>query len=361
MRASRRSSGRSGCGRTVGILCAFALVLLIAGSVFFWRALTTPYKGWKEASTRVEIRRGSNSRAIMKMLQREGVLRDDFVPLVYLKTLQRGASLKAGVYEFSNASSPLGVLDKLIRADVILKSITIREGLDRFAVGEMMVAEGFGKKEEWKKKTADPEIIRDIDPAATSVEGYLFPDTYKITPGTSVDGIIKLMTANFRKHFGSELAFITNGLDLHDTVTLASIVETEAQLEKERPVVASVYLNRHRLKMPLQADPTVIYAMKLRGIWNGNITREDLRSDSEYNTYRRRGFPPGPIANPGLASLRAAASPASTDYLYFVSRNDGSHVFARSLAEHNRNVNEFQRNGAARRAAQAAARRNGPQ
>ena len=151
------------------------------------------------------------------------------------------------------------------------------------------------------------------------------------------------MVANFRKHWGNEIALITTGLDAHQTVTLASIVETEAQLPQERPVVASVYLNRVRKRMLLGADPTVIYALKLAGRWDGNIRKADLQIDSPYNTYRKPGLPPGPIANPGLASLRAAAAPATTPYLYFVARNDGSHVFSTNNDEHNRNVEKYQR------------------
>jgi UPF0755 protein len=334
---------RGGCGRSLAILVVFAILFGVAGAFFFWRAITTPYKGFTEETTRVEVQRGRSTGAILRRLVDKGVLRDDFVPLIYLKTLRRGASLKAGVYEFREPLTPIEVIDKLQRGEVILKSVTIREGLDRFAVAEVMSAAGFGSVEEWKKVTAEPDLVRDLDPDADSLEGYLFPDTYKITPGTSVRSIASMMVDNFRKQFGSELAYIGTGLSVHETVTLASIVETEAQLPAERPVVASVYLNRREKKMRLQADPTVIYALKLAGRWNGNIRKDDLRMESPYNTYAVSGFPPGPIASPGLASLRAAAAPARTDYLYFVSRNDGSHVFARNLAEHNRNVNIHQR------------------
>ena len=308
-----------------------------------WHALRTPFKGFAGEKTQVEIRKGSNSRSIMKKLRLAGVLRDDFVPLLYMMAVRRGESLKAGVYEFTNPLPPADVLDKLIRGDVVLRSVTIREGLDRFAVGQLMAAEGFGKSSEWRKLTSDPELVKDLDPRAESLEGYLYPDTYKLSPGTAPSAIIKKMVENFRSHYGGELALIATGLDVHDTVTLASIVETEAQLPAERPLVASVYLNRTRFNMPLQADPTVIYAMKLDNRWNGNIRREDLKRDSPYNTYARKGFPPGPIANPGLPSLRAASAPASTSFLYFVSKNDGSHVFASSLAEHNRNVQIYQK------------------
>lgn len=321
----------------------FGALFSAALGVFLWRAMTTPYENFEDPKALVEVKKGLNSGAILEDLRKQGVLRDDFVPLIYLKTIRRGDSLKAGVYEFTGASSPADVLEKLIQGDVVLRSVTIREGLDRFTVAQLMAAEGFGTEEEWRKLTDDAELVSDLDPEATSLEGYLFPDTYALAPGTRPDAIVRTMVQNFRKQFGDELAFIETGLDLHDTVTLASIVETEARLEEERPIVASVYLNRTRIRMPLQADPTVIYAMKLNGTWNGNIRKGDLKLESPYNTYVSRGFPPGPIANPGLASLRAAAAPAKTDFLYFVARNDGSHVFSRTLAEHNRAVETYQR------------------
>jgi UPF0755 protein len=291
----------------------------------------------------VEVRHGIRTAAILKHLREEGVLRDEFIPLLFLKVARHNDSMKAGVYEFRKPMTAVDVLDKIIRGDVILRTVTVREGLDRFAVGELFAGEGFGKTADWEKATGDPELIHDIDPAAKSLEGYLFPDTYKLTPGTAPKAIVEKMVQNFRKHFGPEMNYISSGLDLHDTVTLASIVETEARRADERPIVASVYLNRTRLGMPLQADPTVIYARKLAKTWDGNIHRADLSMDSPYNTYKVRGFPPSPIASPGLASLRAAANPAKTSYLYFVARNDGSHAFSSTLAEHNHNVEVFQK------------------
>lgn len=315
----------------------------MAGGWFFWRAMRTPYKGYDEPKQRVEVRRGQNTSTILEHLQKEGVLRDEWVPLVYMKLLRGRDSLKAGVYEFDRPLSAIAVIDKLVRGEVVLKSVTIREGLDRFAVARLFAAEGLGTEEEWRNATGDAELIRDIAPEAESLEGYLFPDTYKFDPGTGATTIVQTMVQNFRKHWGNEIALISTGLTPHQTVTLASIVETEARLPQERPVVASVYINRVRRRMLLGADPTVIYALKLAGRWDGNIRKADLQIDSPYNTYRTPGLPPGPIANPGLASLRAAAAPATTPYLYFVARNDGSHVFATNNAEHNRNVEKYQR------------------
>jgi UPF0755 protein len=324
-------------------IAVFGVLLAIGAGWFFWRAVREPYKGYPEAKKRVEIRRGLRTAAILKQLKREEVLRDEWIPLVYMKLLRGRDSLKAGVYEFDKPLSAVDVIDKLARGEVVLANITVREGLDRFAIAKIFSAEGFGTEEEWNRITGEADLIRDIAPDADSLEGYLFPDTYKFDPGTPATTIVQSMVANFRKHWADEMAFITTGLNPHQTVTLASIVETEARLPQERPVVASVYVNRVRKRMLLGADPTVIYAMKLAGTWNGNIRKADLQLDSPYNTYRKPGLPPGPIANPGLASLRAAAAPATTPYLYFVARNDGSHVFSTSNEEHNRNVEKYQR------------------
>ncbi|MFZ2492380.1 MAG: endolytic transglycosylase MltG [Thermoanaerobaculia bacterium] len=321
----------------------FALLLGAAGSWFLWRALRTPFKGYTETVKRVEVKRGQRTAAILRHLRSQGVVRDEWIPLVYMKLLRNRDSMKAGIYEFKEEMSAAEVIEKLVRGDVILRAVTVREGLDRFAIGRLFAEQGLGSEEDWKRETADAEQIRDIAPEAASLEGYLFPDTYKFDPGTPAKTIVAAMVANFRKQYGDELGYITTGLDVHQTVTLASIVETEAQLPQERPIVASVYVNRVRKRMLLGADPTVIYAMKLAGTWDGNIRKTDLQMQSPYNTYRVPGLPPGPIANPGLASLRAAAAPDTTPYLYFVARNDGSHVFATTNEEHNRNVEKYQR------------------
>jgi UPF0755 protein len=324
---------------TVGI---FAVVLAAGGGWFFWRALTVPFKGYAEPKKDVEVRKGQHTSTVLRHLETAGVLRDHYLPLIYMKLARHGESIKAGIYEFDRPLSAEQVIEKLVRGDVVLKTVTIREGLDRFTIGHIFSAEGFGRQAEWDKLTADPELIRDLAPDASTLEGYLFPDTYKFNPGTPAKTIVAAMVQNFRHHFGPELAYITTGLNAHQTVTLASIVETEAKLPQERPLVASVYLNRFRKNMLLGADPTVIYALKLAGRWDGNIHKADLSMDSPYNTYRVHGFPPGPIANPGIASLRAAAAPAKSDFLYFVAKHDGSHAFSTNVAEHNRNVQIYQ-------------------
>ncbi len=342
---ARRKSPR-GCRKILQSLLTiaiFAVLLGIGAGWFFWRAMRTPYKGWTEAKQRVEVRRGQSTASILQHLKKESVVRDEWIPLVYMKVFRGRDSLKAGVYEFTEAVSAVDVIDKLVRGDVVLKTITVREGLDRFAIGKIFAAEGLGSEEEWTRATGESDLIRDIAPQADSLEGYLFPDTYKFDPGTPAKTIVTSMVGNFRKHWGGEIALITTGLDPHQTVTLASIVETEAQLPQERPIVASVYMNRIEKRMLLGADPTVIYALKLADRWDGNIRKADLQIASPYNTYRFPGLPPGPIANPGLASLRAAAAPAKSPYLYFVARNDGSHVFSTNHTEHTANVEKYQR------------------
>jgi UPF0755 protein len=323
-------------------LLVFFVLFAIGAGWFFWRALTSPYKGYSEPLKDVEVKKGLRTQTILHRLQSEGILRDEYVPLIYVKLARHGASIKAGIYEFSKPMSAVDVIEKLVRGDVVAKSVTVREGLDRFAVARIFTAEGFGRAADWDKLTADPELIKDIAPEAQSLEGYLFPDTYKFNPGTPPRAIITAMVQNFRKQFGAEMSYITSGLNLHQTVTLASIVETEARLPQERPLVASVYLNRIHRDMLLGADPTVIYALKLAHRWDGNIHKADLSMASPYNTYREHGLPPGPIANPGIASLRAAAAPAKTDLIYFVAKHDGSHAFSTNAAEHDKNVQLYQ-------------------
>jgi UPF0755 protein len=204
---------------------------------------------------------------------------------------------------------------------------------------------GLGPASDFSTAASDEQLIRDIDPAARDLEGYLFPDTYATMRHTTAAELVPRMVAGFEKALTPDIRAAANrrGLSVRALVTLASIVEKETGKPEERPMVAAVYSNRLRIGMALQCDPTVIYALQLANRYNGNLTHENMQIDSPYNTYRYPGLPPGPIANPGRASLEAAAHPADVPFLYFVARGDGSHVFAASLEEHNRNVDEFQR------------------
>jgi UPF0755 protein len=203
---------------------------------------------------------------------------------------------------------------------------------------------GFGPQADFIRVASSPDAVRELDPLADNLEGYLFPDTYALPRRTTAEQLADRMVARFEKALTPEIRqqAAARGLSVRELVTLASLVEKETAKADERPLVAAVYANRLKIGMGLQCDPTVIYALERAGRYTGNLTRADLQFDSPYNTYRYAGLPPGPIASPGQASLEAAAQPADVPYLYFVSRNDGSHAFASTLDEHNRNVYEFQ-------------------
>jgi UPF0755 protein len=222
--------------------------------------------------------------------------------------------------------------------------VTFPEGLTILEMSKIFEAHGLGTAESFVAATGNTSLIRALDPTARDLEGYLFPETYALPRRTAATKLVALMVERFEKVFTPDLqqAAAAHGLTIRQAVTLASIVEKETAKPDERPLVAAVYSNRLRIGMALQCDPTVIYALAKAGRYDGNIHKADLSYDSPYNTYRYPGLPPGPIASPGKASLEAAVHPADASFLYFVSRNDGSHEFARTLDEHNHNVQKFQ-------------------
>jgi UPF0755 protein len=240
--------------------------------------------------------------------------------------------------------SALEVVGKIARGEVDLASVTFREGLTIAEMAEVFETAGFGSASSFVEASADASLVRSLDAAAPDLEGYLFPDTYAVPRRTDARTLVRMMVDRFQDVLtpGLVASAAKRGLSARQLVTLASLVEKETARADERPAVAAVYHNRLKLGMGLQCDPTVIYALQRAGKFDGNLRRDDLSFDSPYNTYRYAGLPPGPIAAPGKASLEAAANPAEVDYLYFVRRNDGSHEFARTLSEHNRNVQKFQ-------------------
>jgi peptidoglycan lytic transglycosylase G len=240
--------------------------------------------------------------------------------------------------------TPFEVIDKIARGDVYVVHVTFREGLTMAEMAKIYEAEGLGDAAAFMQAAKDPAPIRELDPAAQDLEGYLFPETYALPRKADAAKLVRQMVAAFLHAFPPELreAAARDKMTPRQVVTLGSIVEKETAKAEERPMVAAVYRNRLRIGMPLQCDPTVIYALQRAGTFTGNLRRDDLMYDSPYNTYRYPGLPPGPIASPGKASLEAAARPADVDFVYFVSRNDGSHEFARTLEEHNRNVQKYQ-------------------
>jgi UPF0755 protein len=326
----------------------FLIVVVLAagagGAWWMWVQIHAPFKGFSAAEQFVEIPSGAGNRAIANRLVDAGVVRDALTFRAAIQLSGEGRKLKAGEYRFDHAVTPLEVIDKLARGDVYVVSVTFPEGLNVLEMSKIFEAHGFGAAASFVDAARDVKPIRDLDPAATDLEGYLFPETYAVPRKTDAPKLVHLMVAQFQKALTPELRaqVAARHLQVRTVVTLASIVEKETAKAEERPLVAAVYENRLRIGMLLQCDPTVIYALERAGRYHGNIHKDDLQIDSPYNTYRFAGLPPGPIASPGRASLAAAIAPADSDYLYFVSRNDGSHEFAKTLAEHNRNVQKYQ-------------------
>lgn len=328
---------------SLAVIAAACLALAVA-VVYLHRQANETFQGFDEAERFVEIPAGAGSRAIGEQLVAAGVVRDDLTFRVALFLTGEARALRAGEYRFSEPLSAVDVVHRLARGDVYTRALTFREGLTAAEMARHYEESGFGSAERFLAAARHTALIEDLDSDARDLEGYLFPNTYPLSRTATADDLVRRMVALFRDAMDEGLRdeAARQGFSVREVVALASLVEKETGLEAERPLVAAVYRNRLRIGMGMQADPTVIYALMLADRWDGNITRADLQFDSPYNTYRYRGLPPGPIANPGLASLRAALAPADVDYLYFVSRNDGSHVFSRTLAEHNRAVREWQ-------------------
>jgi len=330
--------------KAVIFLLVLAVVAAAAVGVTLYRRTGELYKGYAGSEQFVDIAPGSTSRAIGDTLVSSGVVRNQATYRAALWRTGAARELKAGTYRFDSPMSPVDVVRKIAKGDIWVKRITFPEGLNVADMAKIFEQQGFGVAKAFVDAASDATPIANVDPAARDLEGYLFPETYSLPPKAPAARLVHLMVARFEQLFTSEMqqSAESHGLSTRDAVTLASIVEKETAAPSERPIVAAVYLNRLKIGMGLQSDPTVIYALQKAGTYNGNLTRESLEFDSPYNTYRYRGLPPGPIASPGLASLKAAVAPADVDYLYFVSRNDGTHVFARTLEEHNANVRKFQ-------------------
>jgi UPF0755 protein len=321
------------------------LVALLGITAWVYLTVQRPYKGYQDAETYVEIPQGSNTQSMARALTDAGVVVNPSSFRVAVWLSGAGRRLQAGEYRFDAPLTPGEVVDKIARGDVYLRPVTFREGLTIRQMAAIFEERGFGPQAAFVKSASNDELIRPLDPAARDLEGYLFPDTYALPRRTTADQLAARMIARFEKALTAETrqAAAARGLTVRELVTLASLVEKETAKGEERPLVAAVYANRLKIGMALQCDPTVIFALERAGRYTGDLTRADLQFDSPYNTYRYPGLPPGPIAAPGQASLDAAARPADVNYLYFVSRNDGSHAFAATLDEHNRNVELYQR------------------
>lgn len=312
-------------------LLLFILVILMLAAGYLAYGLLLPIT--PDGQKFVLLRSGSSARNIAKQLQQEGVVRS--WPAFMLMHYYKVRPLQAGEYLFDHSANAIQVYRRLARGDVYTRTVVIPEGYNIFEVAQALESAGLGSREEFLKIVRSQRaLIADLDPEAKSLEGYLFPDTYRFMRTQSLEDIASVMVRRFRQ----EARALGLNSDVHKVVTMASIVEKETSVPEERPLVASVYYNRLAEKMGLYADPTVAYAALLAGRYRGGIYQSDLEFKSPYNTYRYRGLPPGPIANPGRAALQAAMQPANTDYYYFVSDNNGHHRFARNSREHANNV-----------------------
>jgi peptidoglycan lytic transglycosylase G len=320
---------------------ALAVLVLLAALFVGYAAyrLNRPYRGFSSAVF-VEFPHGTSAQAIAAKLSGAGVVasRWDFL---LARIVNHGRVLQAGEYRFDTAASPLKVYERIARGDIFYYELVVPEGKNMFDIAASVQDLGLFSAADFLAAARDPSLIRDLDPEAPTLEGYLFPSTYRLTRQTTPKRLCRMMTDKFREVWGS----LQSSRNAHDTVTLASMVEKEGKLPGERPVIAAVFENRLRIGMKLDCDPTTIYAALLNHHYRGTIYRSDLNSDQPYNTYRHAGLPPGPIANPGVPSLQAVLQPAPSKALYFVARPDGSggHTFSETISAHEAATAKYRR------------------
>ena len=328
------------------ILRVISLLVLLAAAVsaFLFYRLGHPPVPATPSRVTIVFEQGTPTSQIFRKLAREGVVEDAHLAEIYYRLYRGKTRLQAGEYQFDKPMPIDEAINRMGRGEVLTHAVVVPDGLTAEETFQLFWSRGIGGPEGFQRAVRGTELLPGLTSGVSDLEGFLFPDTYLVTRSTPARAIVDMMTAQFRKNFTPDMREKAERLRLSiaQAVTLASIVEKESGLSREGPTIASVYLNRLKRGMRLQADPTVIYALERAGKYDGNLRRVDLSLDSPYNTYRYPGLPPGPIAAPGKASLAAAAHPADVDFLYFVSRNDGSHEFARTLDEHNRNVQKYQ-------------------
>lgn len=325
--------------RVRAIALFLILVLTLAGAT--WVSLELPYRGFS-SETFVRFDRGSGTVGMARALQQSGVIRYGW-QFWLARALNPSAKLAAGEYRFDRPASVFEVFDRIVRGDVYFFELTIPEGSNIFDISRLAEASGTMSAQDFLNAAYNPASIHDLDPSAPTLEGYLFPATYRVSHSTTAVELCEMMTTQFRRQWKKLIAGQT--AEAHRVVTLASLVEKETALSEERPLVAGVFANRLRVGMKLDCDPTTIYAALLEKRYRGTIHRSDLDSHNAYNTYQNSGLPPGPIANPGVEALAASLHPAETEYLYFVAKpSGGGHQFSATLAAHDKAVKDY-RNG----------------
>jgi UPF0755 protein len=324
--------------RRLRALTVPALAAVLAGGYALYR-VASPYRGFT-GETFVDVPRGTPAGTIANMLARAGVVRSRW-DFLLVRSIERGRVVQAGEYRFGHPASAMEVFDRMARGDVFYFELVVPEGKNMFDIAAAAEQLGIFPARRFLAAARNPALIRDLDPRAPTLEGYLFPNTYRLSRHTTPERLCRIMTGKFRE--------VWHGLGAaagpHEAVTLASLVEKEGKLASERPLIAAVFENRLRIGMKLDCDPTTIYAALLEDRYRGVIHRSDLESENAYNTYRHAGLPPGPISNPGLASLQAVLHPAETAALYFVLRPDGSgaHQFSTNMAAHEAAIAKYRR------------------
>lgn len=324
-----------------------AIGLLLAGVIIAAYVALFLYqpKGDGRKIQVVDFPKGSSLKRLADDLEKGGLIGSAALFTFYARISGIAPRVQAGTYQFSDGMLPAEILRKLATGDVYEKRFAVPEGYSIFQVAEMLDSRGFFKKEQFLRECRNPRLLKEFGIKGATVEGYLYPSTYNLLKVTDPADLIRQMVAQFRKVNGGIFAGQEKGSRLTESqiVTLASIVEKEAVAREEKPLIASVFLNRLKKGMPLQSDPTAVYGTRAFG---GKVTGTDVRRESPYNTYVIKGLPPGPIGNPGAGAIEAVLKPATTGYYYFVAKNDGTHQFSADLDEHNRAVRLYLKGGA---------------
>jgi peptidoglycan lytic transglycosylase G len=327
--------------KRLGLLALLLIAAIGAGAGWLDSQISRPYRGHRPEKVFVDIPHGSSRWKIAGILREDDVVRNRLAFTLFSYWHFR-RPIQAGEYYFDQPVTTREVFWKMARGHVYVRTILVPEGWTSFEIAEEIQEQGICDRDQFLAATHETSLISDIAPQAHSLEGFLFPSTYEFTRHNSCEEVVKRMVGNFKAVWDSikpaDLQTLPGGLTPLQIVTLASLVERETPDREERPLVAGVFYNRLHKGVPLQCDPTVQYALALEGQLVKDVKPKDLKVDSPYNTYTHAGLPPGPIANPGEASLRAALAPEVTDYLYFVANDKGGHFFAKTLAEHDRNV-----------------------
>jgi len=336
--------------KVLGIIILAALLAAAGTAAWVWYSLARPYQGFPSQGVFVDLPHGASSRTVARLLKQNGVVRSSFAFELYARRHPK-RRLQAGEYFFNHAISGHDVFWQIADGRIYEQPFTVREGETIFDIAQDLETEKLMTADDFLAAAQNPDLIRGIAPHAKTLEGFLFPATYFLPRHPAASDVTAEMVHKFKEEWQriappeskQDTTGLEHGRPVASVVTLASLVERETPKPEERPLVAGAFENRLRKNIPLQCDPTVIYALQDAGQYKGRLTVADLHFPSPYNTYAHPGLPPGPIGNPGQASLRAALDPAPTDYIYFVANTQGGHFFAATLVEHNRNVTRYRR------------------